>query len=304
MRLKSKASNYLQIYLMLFPSLLIFAVLSVYPIMWALKYVFYEYNGYTNPKFVGLDNFIRAFTRDPLFINALKNTFIYVGGKIVIILPLAFILAIFLNKKTKIHGALQALIFSPTIISSAVMSLVFYLMLNAYNGEVNRLLLKLGLVDSPVNWLGSKYAMLSSVIVSVWAGLGNYMVYFLAGLQSIPDEIYESGAIDGVNSFQKLIYITIPMLGPMLKVILMLALITAFQDMSNILVLTGGGPFGKTNVMSLYVYSLYFPVNASDTATFMPQYGYGAAVSVISACIVGFITVIYLKISNKLDDIY
>ncbi|HEY8420340.1 MAG TPA: sugar ABC transporter permease [Thermoclostridium sp.] len=304
MRLKSKASNYLQIYLMLFPSLLIFAVLSVYPIMWALKYVFYEYNGYTNPKFVGLDNFIRAFTRDPLFINALKNTFIYVGGKIVIILPLAFILAIFLNKKTKIHGALQALIFSPTIISSAVMSLVFYLMLNAYNGEVNRLLLKLGLVDSPVNWLGSKYAMLSTVIVSVWAGLGNYMVYFLAGLQSIPDEIYESGAIDGVNSFQKLIYITIPMLGPMLKVILMLALITAFQDMSNILVLTGGGPFGKTNVMSLYVYSLYFPVNASDTATFMPQYGYGAAVSVISACIVGFITVIYLKISNKLDDIY
>jgi len=289
---------------MLFPSLLIFAVLSVYPIMWALKYVFYEYNGYTNPKFVGLDNFIRAFTRDPLFINALKNTFIYVGGKIVIILPLAFILAIFLNKKTKIHGALQALIFSPTIISSAVMSLVFYLMLNAYNGEVNRLLLKLGLVDSPVNWLGSKYAMLSTVIVSVWAGLGNYMVYFLAGLQSIPDEIYESGAIDGVNSFQKLIYITIPMLGPMLKVILMLALITAFQDMSNILVLTGGGPFGKTNVMSLYVYSLYFPVNASDTATFMPQYGYGAAVSVISACIVGFITVIYLKISNKLDDIY
>lgn len=304
MRLKSKASNYLQIYLMLFPSLLIFAVLSVYPIMWALKYVFYEYNGYTNPKFVGLDNFIRAFTRDPLFINALKNTFIYVGGKIVIILPLAFILAIFLNKKTKVHGALQALIFSPTIISSAVMSLVFYLMLNAYNGEVNRLLLKLGLVDSPVNWLGSKYAMLSTVIVSVWAGLGNYMVYFLAGLQSIPDEIYESGAIDGVNSFQKLIYITIPMLGPMLKVILMLALITAFQDMSNILVLTGGGPFGKTNVMSLYVYSLYFPVNASDTATFMPQYGYGAAVSVISACIVGFITVIYLKISNKLDDIY
>lgn len=304
MRLKSKASNYLQIYLMLFPSLLIFAVLSVYPIMWALKYVFYEYNGYTNPKFVGLDNFIRAFTRDPLFINALKNTFIYVGGKIVIILPLAFILAIFLNKKTKIHGALQALIFSPTIISSAVMSLFFYLMLNAYNGEVNRLLLKLGLVDSPVNWLGSKYAMLSTVIVSVWAGLGNYMVYFLAGLQSIPDEIYESGAIDGVNSFQKLIYITIPMLGPMLKVILMLALITAFQDMSNILVLTGGGPFGKTNVMSLYVYSLYFPVNASDTATFMPQYGYGAAVSVISACIVGFITVIYLKISNKLDDIY
>ncbi|NLM11302.1 MAG: sugar ABC transporter permease [Clostridiaceae bacterium] len=301
---QSKASTYFQIYLMLFPSLLIFAVLSVYPIMWALRYVFFDYNGFNNPRFIGLDNFIRAFKRDPLFLNAVKNTFIYAGGKILIILPLAFILALILNRKSKIHGALQALIFSPTIISSAVMSLVFYLLLNVYNGEVNRLLLNIGLVDSPVNWLGSKYAMLSTIIVSVWAGLGNYMVYFLAGLQGIPDEIYESGAIDGANSFQRLFYITVPMLGPMLKVILMLALITAFQDMSNILVLTGGGPFGKTNVMSLYVYSLYFPVSASDTATFMPQYGYGAAVSVISACIVGVITVLYLRISKKLDDIY
>lgn len=296
--------KYFQIYSMLFPSLLIFMVSSIYPIMWALRYVFYSYDGYNAPKFVGLENLIRVFTRDPIFLESVKNTFIYAGGKIIIVLPFAFLLAIMLNNRRKGNGVLQAIIFSPTIMSAAVMSLVFYLLLNAYNGDVNRYLMQLGIIRTPINWLGADHAMISTILVGVWAGLGNYMVYFLAGLQSIPNEIYESGEIDGVNGFQKLIYITIPMLGPILRVILMLSLIIAFQDMSSILVLTGGGPFGKTNVMFLYVYSLYFPVNTADSATFMPQYGYGAAVSIVSACIVGAITGVYLLISKKLDNIY
>lgn len=296
--------KYYQIYGMLFPGFLLFAVLSIYPIFWALRYVFYSYDGYHAAKFTGFENLIRVFTRDPIYAEAVKNTFIYAGGKIIIILPLAFILAVLLNSRLRGNGVLQAVIFSPTIMSAAVMSLVFYLLLNVYNGDVNRYLLKMGLVDAPVNWLGANDAMLSTILVGVWGGLGNYMVYFLAGLQRIPAEIYESSDIDGANKVQKLFFITIPMLGPILKVILMLSLIIAFQDMSSILVLTGGGPFGKTNVMFLYVYSLYFPVNAADSMTFMPQYGYGAAVSLVSACIVGVITCIYLLISKKLDKIY
>lgn len=296
--------RYFNIYGMLFPGLVLFAVLSVYPIAWALRYVFFQYDGYNPPRFVGLENFIRVFSRDPVYFESVKNTFVYAGGKVLMILPLAFILAILLNRRLKGNGVLQAVIFSPTIMSAAVMSLVFYLLLNVYNGDVNRYLLKLGLVDAPINWLGAKNAMLSTILVGVWAGLGNYMVYFLAGLQRIPNELYESSGMDGANEFQKMVYITIPMLGPILKVILMLSLIIAFQDMSSILVLTGGGPYGRTNVMFLYVYSLYFPVNAADAATFLPQYGYGAAVSIVSACIVGVITGVYLLISKKLDSIY
>lgn len=301
---KSKAKKYVQPYLMLFPSLLIFAILSIYPIAWALKYVLYSYNGYTEPVFVGTENFVRLFTRDIEFWESVKNTFIYAGGKMLIILPLAFIMAVLLNGKRRRHTVLQAIVFSPTIMSAAVMSLVFYLILNVYNGDLNRYLIKFGIVDSPINWLGAEHAMLSTIIVAVWAGLGNYMVYFLAGLQSIPNDIFESGKIDGTNTIQRLWYLTIPMLGPVLKIIIMLSLINAFQDMSSILVLTGGGPFGKTNVMFLYIYSLYFPVNASDASTFMPQYGYGAAVSIVAAGIVGIITLIYLKVSKKMDDIY
>jgi len=296
--------RYLQIYGMLFPSILLLLVLSIYPIVWALKYVLYSYDGYNPPRFIGLDNFARVFTRDPVFLESVKNTFIYASGKIIIVLPLAFILAVLLNNRSKVSGTLQVIIFSPTIMSAAVMSLVFYLLFNVYNGDVNRYLMKLGIIDNPINWLGPKNAMLSTILVGVWGGLGNYMVYFLAGLQSIPDEIYESSEIDGANSIQKLIFVTIPMLGPILKVIIMLSIIIAFQDMSSILVLTGGGPLGKTNVMFLYVYSLYFPVNAADSATFMPQYGYGAAVSIVSACIVGAVTCLYLIISKKLDEIY
>lgn len=298
-----KWKEYGQFYLMLAPNLILFLVMSVYPVTWALKYMFYEFDGVTAAKFVGLENFVRLFTRDMNFWKTVYNTLIYAGGKILIVLPLAFLIALLLNQGYKGSGFLQAVVFSPTIMSSAVMALVFYLLFNAYNGDINRILVSMKLIDTPMNWLGKDLAMITVIIVAVWGGLGNYMVYFLAGLQQVPTDLYESGALDGTNKFQKMIYITLPMLGPVLKIIIMLSILAAFQDMQSIMVLTGGGPFESTDVMFLYIYQLYFPISG-DAGNASSQYGYGSAASVIAALIVGIVTLAYLGISKKLDDIY
>ncbi len=292
-----------QIFAMLTPNLILFILLSVYPVLWCFRYIFFQYGGLASgePIFIGLDNFRRLFTNDPVFFKALKNTFVYAAGKVGLVIPLSFFSAMMLNRKNvKGIGFLRATLFMPTIMSAAVMGLVFYLLFNVYNGEINKILMSLGM-KLPVNWLGKDKAMLTVILIGIWGGLGNYMIYFLAGLQGIPQELYESADLDGVNSLQRTWYITLPMLGPVLKMILMLAIVIAFQDITSIMVLTEGGPVNATMTIFLYAYQFFFPISPGSIVT--TQFGYGAAVSLVSSLVVGAVTVIYLILSKKLDNL-
>jgi len=293
-----------QAYTFMIPNLILFICCSLYPVIWTLRFVFYQYGGLGTaaPRWVGLANLSRVF-RDAVYWKSVANTFVYGFGKVVIILPIAFILALLLNQQRRSNGILQSVMFLPTIMSSAVMGLVFYLLFNAYNGEINMILMKIGLIKRPINWLGRDHAMQTLIITAVWGGLGNYMVYFIAGLQQISKDALESAQIDGANAVQTVWYITLPMLGPILKIILMLSITTAFHDITNVMVLTEGGPTNSTMVMALYGYQYFFPVSAT-TLGMIPQYGYGAAVSVVSAVIAGIVTLVYLAISKKLDEVY
>ncbi len=303
MQRKKAVIKNLQAYSFMLPNLILFAACSLYPVIWTLKYVFYQYGGYGTgePLFVGFENLARVF-RDKVYWESVLHTFTYGFGKLILILPLAFFLALLLNEQKKGNGLAQSIVFLPTIMSSAVMGLVFYLLFNAYNGEINKYLMEAHIIDQPINWLGKDHAMKTLVITAVWGGVGNYMVYFIAGIQQVSTDVIESAKIDGAGRLQSIWYIILPMLGPILKIILMLAITSAFNDITNVMVLTEGGPNNATMVMSLYGYKYFFPVSATQAA--VPQYGYGAAVSVISAVIAGAVTVVYLKISKKLDDIY
>ena len=186
----------------------------------------------------------------------------------------------------------------PTVISSAIYSLIFGFIFAVYNGVLNASLQKLGIIKAPVDWLGDpSIVMFSIIIVAIWGGFGNYMIYFISGMSSIPEEIYESSRIDGANGIQNFFYITLPMLSPVLKVILMLAITTAFKDYQSILVLTGGGPDNRSNVMFSYIYNLIF------SSTTMPQIGYATMLSVVAALIIGIVTAIYMFLARKLDDV-
>lgn len=290
-------------YAMFAPNLILFLAFSLYPVTWTLKYVFYRYSGFgaSQPVFVGFENLIRVF-HDEVYWQAVRNTFVYAGGKVLITLPISFFLAVILNKKRRMNGTLQSVIFTPTIMSSAVMGLVFYLLFNVYNGQINKILTGSGLIQQNINWLGKENAMKTLILVAIWGAVGNYMVYFIAGLQQISEDALESARIDGASRLQTLWYITLPMMGPVLKTILMLAITAAFSDMNSVMVLTEGGPINSTMTMSLYGYSFFFSV--SESAAITPQYGYGAAVSFVSACIAGLVTILYLKLSASLDDIY
>lgn len=300
---KKNIKKNLEAYSFLIPNLILFIGCSVYPVLWALKYVFYQYGGYGTgiPRFVGLENLARVF-RDKVYWESMIHTFTYGFGKVLIIIPFAFFLAFLLNAQKRGNGAVQSIIFLPTIMSSAVMGLVFYLLFNAYNGEINKYLMEAHIISQPINWLGKKHAMKTLILTAVWGGVGNYMVYFIAGIQQVSEDAIESARIDGANWLQTIWYIIIPMLGPILKIILMLAITSAFHDITNVMVLTEGGPNNATMVASLYSYRYFFPISANEQA--VPQYRYGAALSVVTACIAGVVTIVYLKLSKKLDDIY
>ncbi|KAA8787773.1 sugar ABC transporter permease [Paenibacillus amylolyticus] len=291
----------LNAYIFIIPSLFLTLVFGIYPLLWALRYMFYDYQGIGKPIFIGLDNFARIM-RDGQFWDSVKNTGIYALGKLVITIPLSLILAIILNRKWRGRSLFRAVFYLPTIFSASVMAIVFFIIFNSYNGILNQLLLKYHIISSPIGWLDANHAMLTTIIIAIWGAVGNYMLLFIAGLQSIPEELYEAASLDGASEFQKLRNVTIPLLGPVMQMIIMLAITTALKGYESIMVLTEGGPYGKTEVMYLYLFKLLFPVSA-DTQS-LQQLGYGSAVGFTTALIVGVVTLIYFQISKKLNDVY
>lgn len=286
-------------WLMLFPTIFFILVMSVYPFMWLIRYVFYDYNGF-KAYFVGFANFERMFT-DAVYWKSVLHTFEYAFLKLLFVLPLSLITAVLLQRKRFGSGLLQGIYFLPTVISSAVYSLIWYFIFATYNGVLNGFLQHAGIIDAPIDWLGSgKTAMIAVVIVAVWGAFGNYMILLISGLTGIPSDVYESAQIDGANGIQTFFKITLPMLGPVLKVVIMLAVTTAFKDYQSILVLTGGGPNNRTHVMFSYIFQMVF---GTSQATSQLQIGYGSVLSIMSALIVGVVTIIYLKFSKKMDEI-
>lgn len=295
----NKARRYLFSYSFILPSLFLTLALSVYPIAWAMRYMFYDYKGYGMERFVGFENF-KTLLHDGLYWDSVVNTFVYAGGKLLLTLPLSLVLAVILNRGLRGRNFLRAVYFMPTIISSAVIAVVFFNIFNSYNGILNQYLVKWHIVERGIDWLGPEWAMFTTILVAVWGGMGNYMLLFLAGLQNIPDDVYESASLDGASKPQQFWHITIPMLGPVLQMVIMLAIINALKGYESIMVFTEGGPIGKTEVMFLYVYKLFFPI-AGQGNVVEQQIGYGSAVGFTTALIVGAITLIYQLASKKLN---
>ncbi|MEK3837535.1 MULTISPECIES: carbohydrate ABC transporter permease [unclassified Paenibacillus] len=288
-------------YVFVFPSLFLTLVFGIYPLLWALRYMFYDYQGFGTPVFIGLDNFGRVM-RDHQFWSAVGNTGIYALGKLVVTIPMSLLLAIILNRKMKGRSFLRAIYYLPTIFSASVMAIVFFIIFNSYNGILNQLLIRFQIISEPVGWLSADHAMMTTIIIAIWGAVGNYMLLFLAGLQGIPNDLYEAASLDGANEFQKLKNVTIPLLGPVMQMIIMLAITISLKGYESIMVLTEGGPYGKTEVMYLYLFKLLFPVSAE--AQSIQQLGYGSAVGFTTAVIVGGVTLVYFRISKKLNDVY
>lgn len=284
--------------MMLMPSLLFLCLCSIYPFVWMVKYSFYDYNGFT-ATYTGTRNFTRMMG-DTAFWRSVLHTFEYAFYKLIFIIPISLLVAVWLNARMKGSGFFRAVYFMPTVISTSISGMIFMFIFATKNGILNEILMALHIIDLPVRWLTSQdWVMAAITIMAIWGGFGNYMLYFITGMSGINEEVYESAKIDGANGSQIFFRITLPMLAPVMKVILMLAITGAFKDYEAIMVLSQGGPGNRSMVMFLYIYNMIF--GSSNLA--VPQIGYGAALSIGAAIVVGAVTVVYLIVSRKLDDV-
>jgi raffinose/stachyose/melibiose transport system permease protein len=243
------------------------------------------------------------FSRDPYYWRSVLNTFIVAFGKLIVEVPLALVLAVILNSSLKGRTFYRTVFFMPNILSVAIVGLIFFFLFAAYRGIVNNFLQFLGLIEDPVNWFGNKWtALLTIGITSIWQNFGIVMIFFLTGLQSIPAEMYEHASLVGASQFQKFIYITVPMLAPMIQVILLLAILGSLKMTDLVLVLTAGQPGGQSEVMMTYMFKHFFLIG--EGAFGSPQIGYAASMGVITSIILGIITVVYLRMTRRMRTIY
>ena len=295
---KKNLSTYIVGWCMLLPSLIMFIGLTVYPILWAFRFVLYDYDGITKPVFVGFDNIVRALTRDPIWWKSVLNTFKFAFFKLIVETPLPLVLAAILKGNLKGKGFFRGLYFMPSVLSSAVITFVFTFILSPQNGFLNQILLKIGIISEPVNWLSADSAFFWVVFMSIWQVFGHTCILILSGMMNIPDDIYESSALDGATKVQQFWYMTLPMLAPVFKTILMLSITGSLGAFESIFILTGGGPNHVTDVMAINIYNQFF---AGGTR---PAYGYGATLGVFSSIIIGLVTIIYRAVTAKIDKIY
>ena len=299
-KMRLKESGGVTAWIMLAPSLIFLAVCSIYPFAWIFRYVLYNYDGIpARTRFTGMRNITTMFA-DTKFWNSVGVTFEYALWKLVFIIPLALIMAVLLNQKLRGSAFFRGVFFMPTVIATSISGMIFTFIFATGNGILNGVFQNLGFIKEPIGWLtDTSVVMVSVIILSVWAGFGNYMLYFVTGMTSISEDVYEASRIDGANGVQTFFRITLPMLSPVLKVVLMLAITGAFKDYEAIMVLTNGGPGTRTNVMFLYIYNLIFGTGANSAR----QIGYGALLSLVAAVIVGAVTIVYNLIAKKLDDV-
>jgi raffinose/stachyose/melibiose transport system permease protein len=286
--------------LLLLPMFIGFIMFTIYPILWVIRWACFDYSGFGKATFVGMDNFVRAFSRDPSFWNSVVNTFYLAVMKLVIEMPLALVLAFFVNNKVKGSLFFRIIFFLPTIFSVAVIGMVFTILFSAYNGIINALLIHLHIISANINWFGERWLSLSvMLLVSLWSTFGINMIYFLMGLQNIPKELYECSMLDGASVIKQFFYITIPLLAPVMQIVFMLSMLGTMKIADLILVMTNGQPGGTTEVVMTYIFKLFFQYGNANARN---QYGYGSALTVITGIIMAVITVIYLKKSRNMKE--
>lgn len=244
-------------YLFLLPALLILGLAVFYPALQAfyLSFSRYEYDLTQAPEWVGLANFEKLL-KDRVFWQTLRNTFLYLVGVVPILVTLPLALAILVNRQLRGISWFRAFYYTPVVISMVVAGIAWR-WLYAENGLFNQILTHFKLPTVP--WLTSpKFAIFSVMAVTIWKGLGYYMVIYLAGLQSISQELYEAAAIDGSDGIRKHWDITVPLMKPYLFLVAVISAISATKVFEEVFIMTQGGPRNSSKTIVYYVYEQAF----------------------------------------------
>lgn len=255
-------------WLFISPWILGFLFFTLGPLVFSLVMSLYDWPVVGTRTFVGVDNYTTMLRDDPQFRDSLWITVKFAGLFVPLNIILSFLLAVLLNLNLRGTAIYRTAFYLPSVISGVALVMIWRWIYAEQYGLLNYLLSLAGL--SGPNWLGdTSWAMVAITIASLW-GLGGSMLIFLAGLQSVPKELYEAARISGVPAWAQVVYITLPMLSPMLLFTFITSIISAFQQLTIALLLTKGGPVGSTYFFAMYIY---------DNAFKFHDMGYAAAMS-------------------------
>lgn len=273
----------------LLPVLLVFAVFTYYPLIRVISLSFTDADMLRpTPNFVGLHNYA-AMLANREFWASLTTTAVFALSVTVLEVGLGMALAFLMNAKTRLQGLLRGAVFAPVVVSIAATAVVWNYLLSPSAGPVNRTLEGVGLPG--LGWLADpKTALASVILIATWKGVGLPAVLFLAGLQGIPKELEEAAAIDGATRPQIARRITVPLLGPTTMLVFFISLVGTFQSYGLVLLLTGGGPAGSTNLLGYYIYQNAF--------SFF-QMGFASALSVALFVLLLVLGFVQLKVAEK-----
>ena len=297
MRKRSQRTVYRSIWgtLMSLPVLVPFIVFGIVPLVWLLVISVTDYDGFIRMDFVGIDNYVELIG-DSYWWRSVANTLIIAVCAVAIQLPIGFGLAVVLNAASKrIATTFRTVFFLPYIIPAMICGVLFGFLVGPTRlGIVNDLLMNLGLVESPITFLGTRVGALAVIILATaWMEFGFTLLLFHAGLQSVPEELYEAAQLDGASRWRSLTSITLPLLRPIINVILLLAMVSVMKSFDVVKSLTNGGPAGASDVMFTHIYDLFF------SQQIYSRIGYASAVSVVASVIIAVsVGVVFIMIGR------
>lgn len=273
---KRRRKQFFWCWLFVLPTTLFYAAFQAWPILSSIYYSTLDWSGISSKKtFVGLANFAELL-KDQWFWNVFANSFKYMVFSVPPLIIISLLLALIVNEKTlRFRGAFRTLFFLPVITTASIVGIIMQFIWSP-TGAINALLDLLGNTRA-VNFLGQAATALPTVaFIGVWKDVGIYMIYWLAALQSVPQDVVEAAEIDGANKWQVFRFITLPIILPIGAVITLLAIINSLKVFDIVQTMTGGGPYFATDVMGTFVYR-----TAYESSVGMPRLGYASAAAML-----------------------
>jgi ABC-type sugar transport system permease subunit len=276
----------------LLPAAIFFLVYIIYPIFSTFQYSLYEWSGLSDKKsFIGIQNFISAFGND-VVIKAIRNNFIFLSVGILIILPFSYVVALILSKgRIRNKKIFRTMYFFPVVLNLVVIGTIWGLFYNPQHGLLNSLLKLIGLQSLAQPWLGDQNtALIALLIVSVWMRSGYYIVVYMAGIESIPEDIWDALKMDGANLMIGAIKVIVPIMRTVIASTVTMALIYSINDFGMVWVMTRGGPVRATEILGTYMFKEAFTKH---------HMGYASAIVVIMLLVSLSVSIIQMRMFER-----
>jgi len=284
-------------YLCLLPASLLIAAFVVYPVATVFYYSVQQYD-VTRPYlngFIGLENFRQVLTADEVFRTSLSVSVKWVGSEVVLQLVIGMAVALILNSAFRGRGLARSVLFSPWAVSGVVVTTMWKLMYNPVTGLLDTVLMRVGLIHSPIQWLSDMNIVFPAVVTAeLWRGVPFFAIVLLAALQGIPTDLYEAASVDGATRWQAFRTVTLPLLKDAIILATLLRGVWEFNNVDLIYTMTAGGPGDLTTTLPLYVV---------NQAIRYHNFGYGSALSVIGFLVLLVAAILYLRLSRFGRDV-